>query len=619
MASENETAEKRSGRRKRRWGDANTTTAANVGATATTDPVKDKVLALQESIKARLAAAKAAVGTAVTAAAPPPVKRAKHYDLDLAVTAPTYKQPQPTTEGKEKVKEKAVEIKEKKPKNANPYLSHHDDVDDNDESPDHDASVEDTRLSSRTSKPRPRHKALKFTEAGHWQEVAERAREKAAMLEAIGFVSGRKTGHTVKSAGLASASGVDPTESEELPPRADAHPDTKMPICVEWWDMELLPSKIKKQVAALESTAIMRQTKSDLNEVGVAVKAVKQEDDNTEENVEQLDEEQLREWCSQQSSLTYCKTASLIQHIVPVKPPNAYQGPPKEAVLKLTKKELKRQRKLRRQEKQRELQDLQAAGLIPAPEPRLTFRNFIQVLGDQAYLDPSQIERKVQEQIEARQRAHNERNEANKLTKEQRAQKIAWKLQEDTSGGVTVAVFYVKDLSHPYHRAKVDLNAQQNNISGGVLECEVPKIACVICEGGPKAIKRYTRLMLVRMKWTGPNDDDDDDEEEEEVDVKEGDEDNLLKSHKFNPDNECSLVWQGMAVKPAFKGFFFQACETSSQARKVLKTKGVEHYWDQVLQQASGRGDLQIKLDSNSDDDDNPFDQPDQDGDVIMS
>lgn len=614
MASENETTEERSGRRKRRWGDANTT-AASAPVAVTADPVKSKVLALQESIRARLAAAKAATGTAVTA---PPVKRAKHYDLDLAVTAPTYKEPQPTMETKENATETTFKnIKEKKPKNSNPYLSHHDDADD-EESPENYASVEDARLSSRTSKPRPRHKALKFTEAGHWQEIAERAREKAAMLEAIGFVSGRKTGHTVKSAGLASASGFDPTESQDLLPRADAHPDTKMPICVEWWDMEILPSKMKKQVAALESTAIMRQTKSELNEVGTSNGTVKQEVDTPEQNAEQLDEVQLREFCVQQSSLTYCKTASLIQHIVPIKPPNACQGPPKEAVLKLTKKELKRQRKLRRQEKQRELQDLQAAGLIPAPEPRLTFRNFIQVLGDQAYLDPSQIERKVQEQIEARQRAHNERNEAKKLTKEQRSQKRAWKLHEDTSSGVSVAVFYVKDLSHPYHRAKVDLNAQQNNISGGVLESEVPKMACVICEGGPKAIKRYTRLMLVRMKWTGP---DDDDEEEEEVDDEVDGDDKLLKSHKFNPDNECSLVWQGMATKPAFKGFFFQGCETSSQARKVLKTKGVEHYWDQVLQQASGRGELHVKLDSNSDDgqDENPFYQPEEDGDVVMS
>jgi U4/U6 small nuclear ribonucleoprotein PRP3 len=160
---------------------------------------------------------------------------------------------------------------------------------------------------------------------------------------------------------------------------------------------------------------------------------------------------------------------------------------------------------------------MQAAGRLPAPEPKLTLSNFIRVLGDQAYLDPSQMEQKVNEQVQARRKAHMDRNEANKLTKEQRAEKLARKLHEDTSNGVSVAIFYVKDMSHTYHRTKVDLNAQQNGISGGTLECQNPSLACVIAEGGPKAIKRYTRLMLVRMKWKGTDDavngDDDDDDD----------------------------------------------------------------------------------------------------------
>jgi U4/U6 small nuclear ribonucleoprotein PRP3 len=314
----------------------------------------------------------------------------------------------------------------------------------------------------------------------------------------------------------------------------------------------------------------------------------------------------------EQASLSYCKTAELIQHIVPVKPPNARDGSQVEPVLHLTKKELKRQRKLRRQEKQRELQDLQAAGLIPAPEPRLTLKNFIRVLGDQAYVDPSQMEQKVMEQVQARQRAHLERNEARKLTKEQRSAKLRKKYEEDTSKtGLHVALFYVKNLSHPYHRTKVDLNAQQYNITGGVVECETPQVACVICEGGPKAIKKFTRLMSVRMKWKGPDNEDDDDGEEEEDGDEEG-EDGAVK-HKFDKENKCELVWTGMATKRSFKGFVFQACETSDQAQKILRTKGVGHYWDQVLAQASGKGEsLRLKL-ADSDDDEEDDDEEDND------
>jgi U4/U6 small nuclear ribonucleoprotein PRP3 len=195
-----------------------------------------------------------------------------------------------------------------------------------------------------------------------------------------------------------------------------------------------------------------------------------------------------------------------------------------------------------------------------------------------------------------------ERNEQNKLTKAQRSAKLQKKLQEDTTSGVVhVALFHVKDMTHPYHRTKVDLNAQQSNITGGVLECSNPKLACVICEGGPKAIKRYTRLLLVRMKWKGPDDQAD---EEESDDGDEQEEKEGVVRHKFNPENKCELVWTGMATKRFFKGFVFQACDTSDQAGKILRAKGVGHFWDQVLTHASGRGEsFQLKLAESSDDD----------------
>jgi U4/U6 small nuclear ribonucleoprotein PRP3 len=175
-------------------------------------------------------------------------------------------------------------------------------------------------------------------------------------------------------------------------------------------------------------------------------------------------------------------------------------------------------------------------------------------------------------------------------------------------------------MSHPYHRAKVDLNAQQHYISGGILECDNPKLACVICEGGPKAIQRFSRLMLVRMKWTGPDDaEEDDDEVEDDVSDLDNDADQVMQ--KFNPDNKCELVWQGMVVKRLFKGFTFQTCETSDQARKILKAKGVEHYWDQVLALTQGerKGGIRLKLTStDSDEDENPYAGQDED-DIIMA
>lgn len=675
-------------RRKRRWGDASApsapapTAAAAAAAPATSGPLdsKAKALALQESIRARLAALKAKTGSPAVLPAPkgaltapaaslkrpppdsgptaaaapgsgsqaPPSKRAKHYELDMSVTGPTFRS----------------KLEPPKPK-VNPYLAHREEEDralkgDGTENQaqqqqqDQDLFVDERLEHAQPNKNnrRRQRKELHFVEPGTFVEVAERKRQRAANAQSAGFVSGRKAGqyfqsHTIMANIYGTTEVLDQViDLGVLPPRpegGDGNGATgTMPLVVEWWDMELLPPRLKKQVANYEGKALSKDTQSQMQRLSTsqAKNSSAQGEDVHDSNIKKDDADalnpqiaslvgeeaqDLRTKCMEQASLSYSKTAGLIQHIVPVKPPNVREEAQAEPVLHLTKRELKRQRKLRRQEKLRELQDLQAAGLATAPEPRLTLKNFIRVLGDQAYVDPSQMEQKVTEQVQARQRAHLERNETKKLTKEQLAEKRKKKLHEDTGKtGVHVALFFVKNLSHPYHRTKVDLNAQQYNITGGVVECETPKVACVICEGGPKAIKKYIRLMTVRMKWKGPDNEDDDGVDDEEGDDKgeqEVDEDGeVVVKHKFDKENKCELVWTGMATKRFFKGFVFQACETSEQASKILRAKGVGHFWDQVLTHASGRGEsLHLKL-ADTDDEDDSLDEGerDEEGDVDM-
>jgi U4/U6 small nuclear ribonucleoprotein PRP3 len=582
-------------KRKRRWGDApvpqQDVSAVVTIAAQPMDDTKTKALALKESVAARLAALKAkkAGGAASHGLIAgkrafstidqqdqreeqqPTSKKAKNYDLDMTITGPTFK----------------PDVTVQKPK-INPYLAHYDE-----EGGKQDIEGIDQRL-LRASKPRQRHKQMHFIEPGTFIEIGERKRQKASNALQSGFASGRKAGTYVQSAGMADTYGPGGDTLEDynlgiLAPRMDCGDPEKMPLVMEWWDTEMLPAKLRKQVQTQESEALLKNSKKQLKELGT--KTTPLDDDVKDDNITTLD---LAASCYDQAALSYSKTAGLVQHIVPIGVKPKQEEDIKAPTLFLTKRELKRQRKLRRAEKQRELQDMQAAGLIPAPEPKLTLSNFIRVLGDQAYLDPSQMEQKVNEQVQARQKAHMDRNDANKLTKEQRAEKLARKLHEDTSGGVSVAIFYVKDMSHTYHRTKVDLNAQQNGISGGTLECQNPSLACVICEGGPKAVKRYTRLMLVRMKWTGPDDEEDDDDDGND-DVLGGD--GKPPTQRFNPDNKCELVWTGMSRKRLFKGFQFQVCDTSETARKVLANKGVGHYWDQVMAHASGQGEaIHLKL-----------------------
>ncbi|KAJ0404771.1 hypothetical protein P43SY_005595 [Pythium insidiosum] len=180
-------------------------------------------------------------------------------------------------------------------------------------------------------------------------------------------------------------------------------------------------------------------------------------------------------------------------------------------------RERKKIRRQNRAEREKEKQDKIALGLLPPPEPKVKLSNMMKVLGEQAVADPSAVERKVRQQMAQREKNHEMRNLARKLTPEERREKKLKKIKEDASGDIHAAVFRVFDLSNPQHRFKVDVNAQQYHLTGGVL-----------C-------------------W---------------------------------PDSGCILVWQGMVAKRAFNNFRFQECSTSVTARKVMEAKHVVHYWD---------------------------------------
>ncbi|PHU14099.1 DNA-directed RNA polymerase II subunit 1 [Capsicum chinense] len=70
-----------------------------------------------------------------------------------------------------------------------------------------------------------------------------------------------------------------------------------------------------------------------------------------------------------------------------------------------------------------------------------------------------------------------------------------------------VSVYKMNDLSHPLTLFKVDVNAQENCLTGCAVISEV--ISVVVVEGGKKSIKRYGKLMLRRIDWvaTGKKED----------------------------------------------------------------------------------------------------------------
>ncbi|QHO36392.1 hypothetical protein HN873_030780 [Arachis hypogaea] len=256
------------------------------------------------------------------------------------------------------------------------------------------------------------------------------------------------------------------------------------------------------------------------------------------------------------------KITFYVEHPRPIEPP-AEPAPPPPQPLKLTKKEQKKLRTQRRLAKEKERQEMIRQSVIEPPKSKVKISNLMKVLGSEATQDPTRLEKEIRSAAAEREQAHIDRNIARKLTPAELREKKERKLFDDPSTVETlVSLYKINDLSHPKARFRVDVNAQENRLSG----CAVISdgITVVVVEGGSKSIKRYGKLMLRRINWsefskeTEENEDSDDDK----------------------PVNKCSLVWQGSVAKPSFNRFTVHDCITEAAARKVFVDAGVPHYWD---------------------------------------
>eukprot|EP00249_Psilotum_nudum_P011339 c23111_g1_i1 orf=19-3165(+) len=376
---------------------------------------------------------------------------------------------------------------------------------------------------------RPKRSSFLFVEEGRWSKQAELLRLKSQFGEA------QAKEIKAKQAALAKAKAeadINPNliEVSERLPIKEEKPKDPIPD-VEWWDAMLLPSGSYKDIAEGELKIKME------------------------------------------------KLTIYVEHPVPIEPP-AEPLPPPPQPLKLTRKEQKKLRTQRRLAKEKDRQEMIRQGLIDPPKPKVKMSNLMKVLGAEATQDPTKLEMeirtaaaeatqdptKLEMEIRTaaaeREQAHTDRNLARKLTPAERQEKKERKLFDDPNTLETiVSVYRVNDLSHPQTRFKVDINAQENRLTGCVVMCD--EMSVVIVEGGSKSIKRYGKLMLRRINWVTA--------------VKEEDEGDAKGSCRTN---QCVLVWQGSVGKPSFDKFLIQQCRTEAAARKYLADAGVGHYWD---------------------------------------
>ncbi|XP_051576909.1 U4/U6 small nuclear ribonucleoprotein Prp3-like [Myxocyprinus asiaticus] len=352
-------------------------------------------------------------------------------------------------------------------------------------------------------------KGFRFHEQGRFEKIAQRIRTKS-QLEKLQM----EIAQAAKKTGIqASTKLALIAPKKELGEREVPH--------IEWWDSYILPSNIE----------LSANTNLDVIELhGVT---------------------------------------NLVEHPIQMAPSVDTDMPVTLGVY-LTKKEQKKLRRQTRREAQKEMQEKVRLGLMPPPEPKVRISNLMRVLGTEAVQDPTKVEAHVRAQMAKRQKAHEEANAARKLTAEQRKEKKVKKLKEDLSHGVHITVYRIRNLHNPAKKFKVEANANQLYLTGTVVLHKDVNI--VVVEGGPKAQKKFKRLMLNRIKWDEPN---------SKRDEPEGSDDEGTRKN-----NKCTLVWEGTAKERSYGEIKFKQCPTESMAREHFKKHGTEHYWDLALSQS---------------------------------
>ncbi|PPD93443.1 hypothetical protein GOBAR_DD09640 [Gossypium barbadense] len=359
---------------------------------------------------------------------------------------------------------------------------------------------------------RPKRMTFQFVEEGKWSKDAEIIKLKSQFGEAKAKELKAKQAQLAKAKADINPNLIEVSERITKEKLKDPIPE------IEWWDLPILVSG----------------SYDDIADGGVMTK-------------DKLKKE---------------KITIYVEHPKPIEPP-AEPAPPPPQPLKLTKKEQKKLRTQRRLAREKDKQEMIRQGLIEPPKPKVKLSNLMKVLGSEATQDPTKLEMEIRSAAAEREQAHVDRNIARKLTPAERREKKERKLFDDPNTVETiVSVYRINDLSHPKTSFKVDVNAQENRLTGCAVISE--GISVVVVEGGSKSIKRYGKLMLRRINWAeAVNDNDDDGDKDEE-----------------KPPNKCVLVWQGSVAKSSFSRFSVHECITEAAARKVFADAGVGHYWD---------------------------------------
>ncbi|ELP93306.1 U4/U6 small nuclear ribonucleoprotein Prp3, putative [Entamoeba invadens IP1] len=216
----------------------------------------------------------------------------------------------------------------------------------------------------------------------------------------------------------------------------------------------------------------------------------------------------------------------------------------------LTKQEMKKMRKLRREEEHEKERDEILMGLRQAPPDKLKFSNMAKIFPEEIVTNPSEVERRVKEAMDQRREKHEKDNNDRKLTKSERKKKEWEKMMKEREEGLLLNVFKV-DKTDGQKFTKLWQVAKELCVTGFAFMFNEKLL--IVAEGSKKSIVKYEGFCTKRMKWVVEDED---------------------QGSKY-----CNKIWEGKSDKSLFTRFACEKCEKEESVLDILRLKGLEFLW----------------------------------------
>ena len=176
-----------------------------------------------------------------------------------------------------------------------------------------------------------------------------------------------------------------------------------------------------------------------------------------------------------------------------------------ETPIMLTKEERKKlQRKKKRQKEGNKREEIKL-GLRQPDEPELRYNNYVNILGEMAFQNPTKAQNLVKKAYEKRYIKMRKDNEDRMLTKEQKALKLKNKFEKDASTSLSCCLVVLPNELNKQIKFKLLKNAEQLYLTGMIVinkEESINVRTFALLEGGEKALRKFKNLVEKRISWS---------------------------------------------------------------------------------------------------------------------